>query len=57
MEIIINGVSKNIADFSTDVLSLEEKRLERKILNMEYITDEERNTFLAIQEELERRNK
>ena len=56
MEIIINGIEKNISDFSTDVLSVEEKRIERKIFNMEYISDEEQAAFVAIKEELERRS-
>ena len=56
MEIIINGIEKNISDFSTDVLSIEEKRIERKIFNMEYISDEEQAAFVAIKEELERRS-
>lgn len=56
MEIIINGIEKSISDFSTDVLSVEEKRIERKIFNMEYISDEEQAAFVAIKEELERRS-
>ena len=56
MEITINGIEKNLCDFTTDVLSLEVKRIERKIFNMEYISDEERANFIAITKELERRS-
>ena len=56
MEIIINGIEKNISDFSTDVLSIEEKRIERKMFNMEFVSDEEQASFVAIKEELERRS-
>lgn len=56
MEITINGIEKNISDFATDVLSVEEKRIERKMFNMEFVSDEEQATFVAIKEELERRS-
>lgn len=56
MEITINGIEKRLCDFATDVLSLEAKRIERKIFNMEYISDEERSNFIAITKELERRS-
>lgn len=56
MEITINGIEKNLCDFATDVLSVEAKRIERKIFNMEYISDEERSNFVAITKELERRS-
>ena len=56
MEIIINGIEKNISDFTTDVLSIEEKRIERKMFNMEFVSDEEQAAFVAIKEELERRS-
>lgn len=56
MEITINGIEKNLCDFATDILSLEAKRIERKIFNMEYISDEERSNFVAITKELERRS-
>ena len=55
MEITINGIEKNISDFSTDVLSVEEKRIERKMFNMEYVSNEEQSNFIAITQELERR--
>ena len=55
MEIIINGIEKNISDFSTDVLLIEEKRIERKMFNMEYVSNEEQSNFIAITQELERR--
>lgn len=56
MEIKINGIEQNICDFTTDVLSVEKKRLERKMLNMEYVSDEEVTVFLAIDEELKKRS-
>ena len=56
MEITINGIEKNLCDFTTDVLSAEKKRLERKMLNMEYVSDEEVTAFLAIDEELKKRS-
>ena len=56
MEITLNGIEKNISDFATDVLSVEEKRLERKMFNMEFVSDEEQAAFIAIKEELERRS-
>ena len=56
MEITINGIEKDLCDFTTDVLSVEKKRLERKMLNMEYVSDEEVATFLAIDEELKKRS-
>ncbi len=56
MEITINGIEKNLCDFATDILSVEAKRIERKIFNMEYISDEERSNFVAITKELERRS-
>ena len=56
MEITINGIEKNISDFATDVLSVEEKRIERKMFNMEFVSDEEQAAFIAIKEELERRS-
>ena len=56
MEIIINGIEKKISDFSTDVLLIEEKRIERKMFNMEFVSDEEQASFVAIKEELERRS-
>ena len=56
MEIIINGTAKKVCDFSTDVLSIEKERIEKKFFNMEYISDDERQAFIAIKEELERRS-
>jgi hypothetical protein len=56
MEITINGIEKNLCDFTTDVLSVEKKRIERKMLNMEYVSDEEVTAFLAIDEELKKRS-
>ena len=56
MEITINGIEKNLCDFTTDVLSVEKKRIERKMLNMEYVSDEEVASFLAIDEELKKRS-
>ncbi len=55
MEITINGIEKNLCDFATDVLSLEAKRIERKMFNMEYVSNEEQSNFIAITQELERR--
>lgn len=55
MEITINGIEKNLCDFTTDVLSLEAKRIERKMFNMEYVSNEEQSNFIAITQELERR--
>ncbi len=55
MEITINGIEKNLCDFTTDVLSLEAKRIERKMFNMEYVSSEEQSNFIAITQELERR--
>ncbi len=55
MEITINGIEKKLCDFATDVLSLEAKRIERKMFNMEYVSNEEQSNFIAITQELERR--
>ena len=55
MEITINGIEKNLCDFATDILSLEAKRIERKMFNMEYVSNEEQSNFIAITQELERR--
>ena len=55
MNININGIEQSVSNFNTDILTIERNRLEKKIANMEYISDTERDAFIAITEELERR--
>lgn len=56
MEIIINGITKNVCDFTTDILTTEKNRIEKKISNMEYIDADEMRTYVIISDELERRS-
>lgn len=56
MEIIINGTAKNVCDFTTDILTTEKNRIEKKISNMEYIDANEMRTYVIISDELERRS-
>lgn len=52
MEININ----NFMNFSVEDLTKEKEKLEKKILNMEYMPIEEINLFAAINEELKKRS-
>ena len=56
MQIKINQEIKDVCDFTTDILTTEMNRIEKKISNMEYIDADEMHTYVIISDELERRS-
>lgn len=56
MMIQINFEMKDISDFSTDALTKEKERIEKKIVNMEEMGEDDMSNYILIKNELEKRS-
>lgn len=56
MMIQINFEMKDISDFSTNVLTKEKERIEKKIINMEEMGEDDMSNYILIKNELEKRS-
>ena len=56
MMIQINFEMKDISDFSIDALTKEKERIEKKIVNMEEMGEDDMSNYILIKNELEKRS-